>query len=98
MLKQVHLQEAAFESEKMDERQSEVQSLETMVIEHADLDGGTTKTNKSIDTEELDQVQESHTEEKLEIKDGAKFIQEEAIEMEKAIYVHLPESEKESMF
>ena len=97
MLKQVHLQEAAFENEKMDEHQSEVQSLET-VIEHAELDGGTAKTKNGNDTEELELVQASHTEEKLEIKDGATFIQGEAIEMEETINAQLPESEKEGRF
>ena len=84
------LHEATAESQKKDEPQSEAQSTETMVIKHPNIEG-TTETNPSNDMEELEQVPVSHNKEKLETKDGAKFIQEEANEMEEAIDMQLPE-------
>ena len=99
MLKQdFHLYEATLENKKIDELQSEGQSQETIVIENPDLEGDTAKTNPSNDTEELEQVSASHTEEELKIKDGGKIIQEEAKVIEETNDMRLLESAKESRF
>ena len=99
MLKQAfEVHEATAENEKKDESQLEVQSLETMDIKHPNLEGETTETNPSNDTEELEKVLASCNNEKLEIKEGGKYIQEDAKVMEAATDMQLLKTATDSMF
>lgn len=83
---------------KKDETESEAQSLETIVIKHTNIEGETTETNPSNDTEEVERVPASGAREKSEIKDGGKFIQEEAKKIEEATGMQLLKTATESRF
>ena len=99
MLKQAINPDAAVGNTLAETRKKDQpQSQETTVISHPNLEGETTETNISNDTEEIEKIIVSHTGQKLEIKHGGTFIEEETKEMEEAKVMQLLKTATESMF
>ncbi|XP_061358797.1 uncharacterized protein LOC133302989 [Gastrolobium bilobum] len=89
--------QSSMENEQKVELLAKGKNLEICVIKHPNLEGKTADINPISDTEKHEKDPGSYTGEKLEIKDGGKFINEEAKEMEEAADMQLLKTTTESV-